>query len=133
MKQRGHGTIINVGSTSGLIMKGNYSAIKAWVNSYSQALGIELDGTGVTVTALLPGWVHTEFHERAGVKQSKLPEFAWIDADRLVREALADAERGKPVSVPTKRYKVAMNLARIAPLPILRRLSGKLSASRRKH
>ncbi|PIE99532.1 MAG: short-chain dehydrogenase, partial [Propionibacterium sp.] len=46
MKTRGRGTIINVGSTSGAIMTGNYSAVKAWVNTYSQALAVELADTG---------------------------------------------------------------------------------------
>src|SRR5690606_26295308 len=49
MAERGHGVIINVGSVAGLIAQNNYSAIKAWVNTFSDALGLELEGTGVRV------------------------------------------------------------------------------------
>lgn len=132
MKARGRGRIINVSSTSGEIMTGNYSAVKAWVTSYSQGLGLQLAGTGVTVTALCPGWVRTEFHERAGIKSSNLPEFVWIDAETLVKAALDDAEKGKYISVPTLKWKIVMGFAKIAPRRLLRAFSAKLSASRKK-
>lgn len=133
MRTRGHGRILNVSSTSGEIMTGNYSAIKAWVTSYSQSLGIQLAGTGVTVTALCPGWVKTEFHARAGIKSSNLPGFVWIDAETLVRGALDDADKGKYFSVPTLKWKAAMAAARILPRSVLRAFSARLSASRKKH
>lgn len=132
MRERGHGQIINVSSTSGVIMTGNYSAVKAWVTSYSQSLGIQLSGTGVTVTALCPGWVKTEFHERAGIKSSNLPPFVWIKPTTLVTEALDDAAKGKFISIPTFKWKVAMAVAKVLPLSALRALSARLSASRRK-
>lgn len=132
MKERGRGTIINVGSSSGTIMTGNYSAIKAWVNTYSQALSVELRGTGVNVTALLPGWVRTEFHTRAGVTAHTLPDIVWIDIDALVKEALNDAFRGKAVSVPTVKWKIAVTAAKILPLGALRELSARLTSSRSK-
>ncbi|WP_420176485.1 SDR family NAD(P)-dependent oxidoreductase [Luteococcus sp. OSA5] len=133
MRERGHGRIINVSSTSSWIFSGNYSAIKAWVRSYTEALAIELQGTGVTATALCPGWVHTEFHSRAGVSSDNLPGFVWVDPDVLVREALADAEAGKPISIPSLKWKAAIFLARlpVAP-PVVRFLSRKLSSSRHK-
>ncbi|MCP1121776.1 SDR family NAD(P)-dependent oxidoreductase, partial [Robbsia andropogonis] len=58
MRARGTGRIINVSSTAGYItMSSGYSAIKAWVTNFSEGLSNELRGTGVTVTALAPGWV----------------------------------------------------------------------------
>ena len=51
------------------------------------AVPVELHGTGVHVTALLPGWVRTEFHSRAGIAGSSIPDFMWLDADRLAEEA----------------------------------------------
>lgn len=132
MKQRGKGQIINVSSTSGLIYTGNYSAVKAWCTRYSQALYNELRGTGVTVTALLPGWVRTEFHERAGINAGKLPDVVWIDADVLVKECLADADKGRPVSVPTMKWKVAAAIGPRLPQSIVRWFSRKLSRSRQK-
>src|SRR5690625_3736177 len=71
MSRRGRGWIINVGSVSALATQNNYSAIKAWVGNYSESLGLQLARTGVQVTALMPGWVRTEFHSRAGIKRSE--------------------------------------------------------------
>ena len=66
MAAQGRG-VITVGSTAGQLTMSNYSAIKAWANSYSQALSNELRGTGVTATLVMPGWVSAEFHDRAGI------------------------------------------------------------------
>ncbi|MHB1008842.1 MAG: SDR family NAD(P)-dependent oxidoreductase [Propionibacteriaceae bacterium] len=131
MSARGHGSIINIGSSSGIITTGNYSAVKAWVNTYTEGLANELRGTGVRVTAVLPGWVHTEFHERAGINASKLPEMVWLEADELVREALDDNARGKVISVPSRRWSTAYWVGRHAPRPLIRWVSRKLSNSRK--
>ncbi|HSN42556.1 MAG TPA: SDR family NAD(P)-dependent oxidoreductase [Propionibacteriaceae bacterium] len=130
MAPRGHGTIINVSSTSAWINSGNYSAIKAWVLSFTEALALELAGTGVTATALCPGWVKTEFHTRAGVTNKNLPEFVWVDPDLLVRECLADAAKGKPVSIPTFRWKAAIFVAQHGPQSLMFYVSKRLMASR---
>ncbi len=131
MVARGHGSIINIGSSSGIITTGNYSAVKAWVNTYTEGLANELRGTGVTVTAVLPGWVRTEFHARAGINASKLPGIVWIDSDELVQEALADHAKGKVISVPTKRWNSAYWLGRHVPRCAIRWVSRKLSNSRK--
>lgn len=130
MRARGHGRIINVSSSAAFITMGNYSAIKSWVKIYSEGLAVELAGTGVTVTALCPGWVHTEFHERANINASKIPAVAWIDVDRLVAECLADADKGRAISVPLKRWAFATGLAQVAPRGIIRKVSQLLSSSR---
>lgn len=132
MVARGHGRIINVSSTSAWIYQGNYSAIKAWVLSYTQALAIELRGTGVSATALCPGWVHTEFHQRAGVSSDNLPGIVWVDPDELVRDALADAQAGRAISIPTVKWKAAIRVAQMFPRVGIRQLSSILSSSRRK-
>jgi short-subunit dehydrogenase len=130
MKARGHGTIINVGSTAGYITMGAYSAIKAWVMSYSEGLAVELRQTGVTVTALAPGWVHTEFHDRAGIRKSSIPNALWLQAPKLVQSAIRDAERGKVISLPSFRYKALIWFARHIPRRTNRWVSGKISSSR---
>lgn len=130
MSARGRGWIINVGSVNALITQNNYSAIKAWVGNYSESLGVQLAGTGVSVTALMPGWVHTEFHSRAGIKGSSIPDFLWLDADRLVEECLADVARGKPVSIPSTRWKLIAAVLRSTPRGLVARLSALLSHRR---
>lgn len=130
MKERGRGTIINVSSTAGYVAMGHYSAIKAWVTAYTESLATQLKGTGVTVTALCPGWVHTEFHERAEINASSIPDFAWIDKKVLVSEAIADAEKGRVISIPTPGWKAAMAGARILPRPAIRWISSKLTSRR---
>lgn len=129
MKARGSGRIANTSSLAGWISQGNYSAIKAWVTAYSESLGNELVGTGVTVTTVCPGWVRTEFHSRAGIKDS-LPSWAWIDADKVAHNALQDIRAGKPMSIPAGRWKAAVFFLRHAPRAAIRQISRALVRSR---
>ncbi|MDR3070706.1 MAG: SDR family NAD(P)-dependent oxidoreductase [Propionibacteriaceae bacterium] len=130
MKMRGKGQIVNTSSLASWIAQGNYSPVKAWVRVYSESLSVELHGTGVSVTAVCPGWVKTEFHERAGIRVSGIPNWIWVDADRMAGEALNDVDRGKVVSVPAKRWKVAAFLAAHAPRGAVRWVSRMLVKSR---
>ena len=130
MRERGAGTIINVSSTAGYVAMGSYSAIKTWVTAYTESLANELHGTGVKVTALCPGWVRTEFHERANINISSIPSALWLDADRLVADALADAADGKVISIPSKRYKVLMTICEHLPHRALRAVSRNLTSGR---
>jgi hypothetical protein len=130
MTARGRGRIVNVGSTAGRITMGAYSAIKAWVTVYTEGLSNELAGTGVTAMALEPGWVRTEFHERAGITGSSMPSMLWLDADELVEGALKDLSRGRVVSTPSLRYKGLMLVARHAPRAGIRWVSKALSDRR---
>jgi hypothetical protein len=109
---------------------GGYSALKTWVSAYTESLAVELRDSGVTVTVLAPGWVRTEFHGRADIGTSKIPGFLWLDADALVAECLRDVQRGKVVSIPSRRYKVLIFLARHAPRSAVRRASVLLSSGR---
>lgn len=133
MRARGEGHIINVASSSSIIYTGNYSAIKAWARTYSTALSLELEGTGVHVTGLLPGWVKTEFHARAGISSSKLPGIVWIDPKKLVHTALADARKNKRESIPDWKWRAAVFIGDHGPKAITRQVSRMLTASRKKH
>lgn len=130
MRERGHGAIVNVSSTAGFVTMGAYSAIKAWVTVYTEALAGELAGSGVTATALCPGWVRTEFHDRAGIRTGSIPGMLWLDADDLVTACLADVAAGKVVSIPSWRYRVLMAAARHAPRSLIRAISRRLSSGR---
>ncbi|HET7659656.1 MAG TPA: SDR family oxidoreductase [Oryzihumus sp.] len=132
MRDRGRGAIINVSSVAGFVAMGSYSAAKAWVTTFSEALANELAGTGVTVTALCPGFTHTEFHQRASLDMSRLPKVMWLESDRLVRDCLDDVKAGKVISVPGPQYKLIAALTRTLPRGLVRRASGGV-ASRRRH
>ena len=120
MRERGSGTIVNVSSIASFIANGTYSAEKAFVTVFSESLASELAGTGVTVTALCPGFTRTEFHQRARIRMSALPGALWLDADVVVQQALADASAGKVISVPGAQWKVVTAVVRALPRPLVR-------------
>ncbi len=130
MQARGTGTIITTSSSSGYITMGNYSAIKAYVTAWTESLATQLKGSGVTVVALCPGWVRTEFHDRAGINQGSIPQWAWVDVNDVVREGLRAAEKGKVISVATVPWKIAVTLARVAPRGAIRAVSRRLTSKR---
>jgi len=130
MRARGEGAIINVASTAGYMAMGSYSAVKAWVNSYTEGLAVELRGTGVRVTALSPGWVHTEFHERAGITTGSIPSALWIDAGLTIEQGLRASEKGRVLVIPSARFKFLFFFVRHLPRGVVRWISGKISSSR---
>lgn len=132
MKKTGYGVIINVASVSAWIIKGNYSAIKRWVISYSQALANELDGSGVQVTAVCPSWVKTNLHARAGVKRPKIPPWAWVSPEKVAETAWNAAQRGRVVAVPTLGWRLAAGFLAHAPAWLPRRISRLITRSRSK-
>lgn len=132
MRDRGHGAICNVSSVAGLqATPGNatYGATKAFVVSFSEALHEEARGSGVNVTAVLPGFTRTEFQERAGIEGRSIPKIAWQDADEVARQALAATASGRAVFVPGALNKVVA--AALGPIPrSLRRRAAARAASR---
>ena len=120
MRERGHGAIVNVSSVAGQITSGTYSAIKSFVTVFTEGLSAELAGTGVTATALLPGFTRTEFHQRAKLNMSRLPKFMWLDAERLVADCLDDVAKGRVVSVPGPQYKAIVAGLRFVPRSVVR-------------
>ena len=120
MSGRGRGQIINVSSVAGFITSGTYSAAKSYVTVFTESLSSQLSGTGVTATALCPGFVVTEFHQRAGIDRGERTGPLWLDAKDLVRTALADADRGRAVSIPSPQYKALVTVLRHVPRAIVR-------------
>jgi short-subunit dehydrogenase len=122
MLDAGAGTVINVASVAGLVpgRGSTYSASKAWVISFSEGLAVSLQGTGVGVHAVCPGYVHTEFHARAGIDMARLPSFLWLEVDEVVAKSLADIAAGKVISVPGVRYKAVVTAGRMIPRGLAR-------------
>lgn len=117
MLERGGGRIVNVASVAGFVPRGTYGAVKGWLISFSRWANVTYAPRGVTVTAVCPGFVHTNFHERLGLPPGEegVPPGMWLDAETVVREGLRDAARGRAVSVPSWRYKLLVAASRLLP------------------
>ena len=125
MIEQGSGAIVNVSSVAGFSPGGRaatYSASKAWVTNFSESLHMQYAGSGVRVLALAPGFTRTEFHDRAEMDVSGIPERLWLDADDVVRTALSDLDRGRSLSVPGAQYKVMVAATRLLPSSVQRSL-----------
>jgi short-subunit dehydrogenase len=119
MKERGRGGVVNVASVAAFVPRGTYGASKAWVVQFTQGVAKDMAGSGVRLMALCPGFVRTEFHQRAGMGTDNIPSWMWLDADKLVAEALKDLARGKALSIPDPRYKALMGVVKVAPRGLL--------------
>ena len=124
MVERGSGGVLNVASVSGFMpvpQQATYSASKAFVLTFTEALKIDLHGTGVTATALCPGPVKTEF---AGIIEG-MPSAYFVDPARVARDAIDGLEHGRRTVVPGVLNKVNAVSGRYAPrrvfLPLARR------------
>lgn len=117
MLARGRGRILNIASVAGLIPRGTYGAAKAWVVSFSRWANAVYAPKGVTVTAVCPGFVHTNFHERLGLPPGEegVARWMWLTAPKVVRESLRDAAHGRAVSIPSLRYKALVAVSRLLP------------------
>ena len=131
MKDRGRGAIINVSSVASFVPMGTYGAAKGWVTAFTETLAHELSGSGVSATALCPGFTITEMHERASVDMSRLPKAMWLEADRLVRDCLDDVKAGKVLSVPGAPYKLIVGVTQLAPRALVRAISARATSIRR--
>ena len=105
MADRGRGAVINIASTAAfqpIPGTATYAATKAFVLALSEATSAELSKKGVTVTAVCPGPVKTEFAAEAGLGDAneKLPGFIWTDVEQVARDTLKGADKGNRVVVP---------------------------------
>jgi len=110
MSRRGFGRVVNVASFAGRIAReegANYGPSKSYVIALSEELALEVKRYGVHVSALCPGFVHTDFHEVGALMEMKrgLPAWLWYDAETVVREGLQAVERGRPIQVSGRLYR----------------------------
>jgi short-subunit dehydrogenase len=127
MVERGRGAILNTASTSAFQpIPGNatYAASKAFVLSWSEALHTELAGKGVTVTAVCPGPVKTEFQDVANAHEfaDKLPKALWVDPAKVADKALRAVERGARVVTPGTGNRLTGRVSRLTPNAVLLRV-----------
>ena len=130
--ERGAGGVINVASVAGLVpgRGSTYSAAKAWVIALSEGLSVGLAGTGVRVLALCPGFVRTEFHQRAGIDMSSSPSFVWLSADDVVDAGLRALADNAVVSIPSLRYKMVVIAIKLLPRRLVRRVGSRAGNAR---
>jgi short-subunit dehydrogenase len=123
MLARSHGRIVNVASVAGFTPRSTYGACKGWLISFSRWANSVYAKRGVTVTAVCPGFTHTNFHERAGLPpgQEGVADWMWLDAATVVRESLRDVARGRAVSIPSTKYKALVALTRFVPSSLVAR------------
>jgi short-subunit dehydrogenase len=113
MAERGRGGVINVSSVAAFLPRGTYAAAKAWVTSFSTWANGEYRSRGVTVTALCPGFTRTEFHQRMGARRGS--GFMWLEPEHVVRQGLADFDKGRALSVPGRHYRVIVAATKVVP------------------
>ena len=127
MEPRRAGAIVNLASLAAYQpapASATYGATKAFVHSFTHAVHEEARGTGVHVMLVCPGYTHTEFHDRAELGPTDLPEFVWQSADEVVAAALRDLDRGRAVSIPGVLNQTAAAFSSVAPAGITRRVAG---------
>ena len=125
MIERGRGAILNVASTAAfqpLPFQATYSASKAFVLTFTDALTADLHGTGVTATALCPGPVPTEFGEQAGIDGGDwegVPNFAITSPEQNAKAAIAGMDKGKRVVIPGPLNHVSAAAGHYTPRSVL--------------
>ncbi len=131
MLSRDSGMIINVSSVASFIAGGTYSAAKSYLTVHTESLHTELSKTNINISVLCPGFTHTEFHQRGKMKMSGLPNFMWLEADRVVSESWLAAMAGKAICIPGWQYKILSTISRFGPRPLIRKLGIKVRARQR--
>ena len=131
MMTRQRGAIINVSSIAGLVPipgSATYSATKAYLKVFSEALQAELRDTYIKIQALCPGFTHTGFHdtpEHQGFGRSGIPDFMWMSAEEVAAQSLSGLDRHQVVLVPGFKNRLVAAVARNIPSSLLHLLRGK--------
>ena len=118
MVERGHGRILNVASTAAFQpgpLMAVYYASKAYVLSFSDAIRDELDGTGVTVTALCPGPTRTRFDARAEVSRNRITGSRMMEPHEVAQAGYDGMMEGRAVVIPGKVNRLGAAGARLMP------------------
>jgi short-subunit dehydrogenase len=130
MVGRGRGGIINVSSLGGFQpapLNATYSATKAFVLSFTEAVHEEVLGSGVQVSCLCPGFTRTGFQERSGMSAPGIPEFAWQSADQVAEAGWAGWQQNRAVVVPGALNKATVGMVRVLPRVAVRKMAKRVA------
>lgn len=130
MVERGSGRILNVASSAAFQpgpLMATYYASKAYVLSFSEAVDEELRGTDVSVTALCPGPVDTEFQDRAEMQESGIAQNL-TTPERVAEAGYKGVMRGKTVVIPSLKFRLLELLVRVSPRNLVRRVTKRLNS-----
>ena len=131
MRERGFGRVLNIGSTAGFQpgpFMATYYASKAFVISFTEALAVELHGTGVSVTCYCPGATATNFAAVAGNDKTRLFQRAGVaDAKAVARQAYRAMQRGKVLEVHGALNLAVMEALRVSPRSLARSIAASLN------
>ncbi len=125
MVARGRGLVMNVASVAGygpMPYTATYAATKAFVIAFSEALAVELRGTGVRVLCVCPGFTRTEFQQRAKIDAGLVPGFAWMTPEAVADQAVRAAGRSG-VLVNGLANTLTTVLLRLAPRGLVARVA----------
>jgi short-subunit dehydrogenase len=123
MVLRDHGAVIQVSSVAGFAQSpGNtsYCATKAWMNSFTEGLYLDLRSRGsrVVVQSLCPGFTMSEFHDVMGAGRERIPPRLWLQAEDVVEASLRGLKGGKLYVIPGRFYRVMTAVQRWVPRPV---------------
>lgn len=121
MVARGKGSIVNVSSLAAFSLSlgsVSYCATKAWMNSFTEGIYLELQraGSPVRIQALCPGFTYSEFHDVVGMDRNRIPKSFWMTPEFVVDCSLRGIERNKAVVIPGWRYRLFAPILRMMPL-----------------
>lgn len=128
MQQSNRGAILNIASVAAftsMARSSTYSATKAFVVTFTDALASELAGTGVTATSLCPGLTRTEFHDRGNYKAGEFPDFMWQTADEVALAGLDATADGQRRHIPGALNKVTVSAIKVLPETLVRELGNR--------
>jgi short-subunit dehydrogenase len=138
MIERRYGRIINVASLAGLVPApaGHtlYAASKAFLVRFSEALSHEVKRFEVHVTAICPGFTHSEFHDVTGTrdKVSQLPRWLWMDARTVAREGYEAVTKGTPIYINGRVNRAIAMLVRYVPQSVVASVGRRFGRAYRK-
>ena len=120
MVLRDHGAVIQVSSVAGFTQSPgqvSYCATKAWMNSFTEGLYLDLRSRGsrVAIQSLCPGFTISEFHDVLGASRDRIPARLWLQAEEVVEASLRGLKQGKLYVIPGRFYRLMTEVQRWVP------------------